>query len=168
MQEKEQPTFDQLFSQGTRLLHQKDPQHAALLLEHACELRPNHLDAAINLGGAYILLGRFTEAVRVLERATEIDPDSVQAWTNLGAAYLGNPVLAKDQEQMKAMAAFKKVLAIQPQAPHIAYNIGLIYKDRKEWRTAERWFAQAVEANPGDRDAAALLNKMIAYQSEED
>jgi tetratricopeptide (TPR) repeat protein len=69
---------------------------------------------------------------------------------------------------MKAVAAFKKVLAIQPQAPHIAYNIGLISKDRKERREAAIWFDEALKANPGDKDAAALLNKMIAYQNQGD
>lgn len=164
MQEQYEPSFDELLTEGTRLLHQRQSQQAAVLLEQACELRPDHLDAAINLGGAYILSGRFRSAVRVLEKAVEIDPHSAMAWTNLGAAYLGNPVLARDPEQLRAIAAFQKVLEIQPQAPNIAYNIGLIYRDRQEWGQAALWFGEAVEADPGDRDAGALLNKMIKLQ----
>ena len=138
------------------------------LLELARDLRPEHLDVTINLGGAYILAGQFKSAVKVLEEAVEIEPGSAMAWTNLGAAYLGNPVLARDREQLKAIAAFQKVLEIQPQTPNVAYNIGLIYLDRKEWGQGVEWFGEAVETDPSDRDARSFLNKMITIHNEHD
>lgn len=159
-------TFDELYAQGTQLLHRNDVKQAVELLERAHELRPDHGDAAINLGGAYILSGRFKSAAIVLETAVEADPENPLAWTNLGAVYLGNPVLARDDDQLKAIAAFTKALELRPGSPSVAYNIGLIYRDRKEWKEAEYWFRAAIMTNPRDRDAKGLLEKMIAAQQE--
>ena len=167
MSERDDLLFDELFTQGSRLLHRGKAKEAVVFLEKAFELRPDHLDGAINLGGAYILTKQFKSAVKVLERAIEIDARSAMAWTNLGAAYLGNPVLARDEEQVKAIAAFQKVLEIEPEAPNVAYNIGLIYQDRKEWSQAAEWFAEALAVNPSDRDARSLLEKMKKQQNRE-
>lgn len=157
-------SFSELYRQGTRLLHRGDAKQAAMLLEKALEVDPEHVDTALNLSGAYILLSHFREAVAILEGTVKVDPDNAMAWTNLGAAYLGNPVLAKDEEQEKSIAAFKKALEIRPEAPSVAYNIGLIYRDRKEWDEAGRWFRKAIETNPIDRDARNLLDKITAIQ----
>jgi Flp pilus assembly protein TadD len=158
--------FDELYAQGTQLLHRNEAKRAVEILEEAHELRPDHGDAAINLGGAYILSGRFKSAAIVLEIAVEVEPKNPIAWTNLGAAYLGNPVLARDDEQLKAIAAFTKALGLRPASPSVAYNIGLIYRDRKEWKEAENWFLEAIMTNPRDRDAISLLEKTIAIQQE--
>lgn len=133
-------------------------------LEQAHQLRPDHLDAAINLGGAYILSGRFKPAVKVLEIAVEIDPSNAMTWTNLGAAYLGNPVIARSAEQDKAIEAFSKVLELEPGAPSVAYNIGLIYRDQRRWDEAASWFGKAIKADPYDKDARSLYKKMRAMQ----
>lgn len=159
-----EPSFESLYSLGTELLHQNNARQAVDLLKQALELKPDHLDALINLGGAYILRGRFKSAVDVLEIAVEIDPSNSVTWTNLGAAYLGNPVLARDEEQEKAIGAFRKVLEINPGAPSVAYNIGLIYRDQQKWDKAASWFRKAVKANTNDRDARSLYKKMLARQ----
>lgn len=52
-------------------------------------LKPEHLDASLNLSGAYILTKKFKQAVRLLETLREQAPDNAMVWTNLGAAYLG-------------------------------------------------------------------------------
>ena len=88
-------------------------------------------------------------------------------WTNLGAAYLGNPILARDEHHDKAIAAFKKALEIDPKAPNVAYNLGLIYRDRKETPEALHWFQQALKANPNDNDAQRYIDDLSAEDSAE-
>ena len=53
--ERNEASFDELFRDGTRLLHQGCPEQALPLLKQANEADPTHVDAAINLGGAYVL-----------------------------------------------------------------------------------------------------------------
>lgn len=152
--------FEQLFRRGTELLHAGQVPQATHMLELAHKLDPNHPDAAINLGGAYILSKKFSKAVAVLEPLSQQTPDHVMVWTNLGAAYLGNPVLAKDEDQLKAINAFERALDLNPIAPNVAYNLGLIHRDRQETDKAIFWFNKAIQANPNDRDARTLLQRL--------
>ena len=152
--------FEALFRRGSELLHHGKVNDAVPILQEAHSLDPTHFDAALNLSGAYILTKKFKQAVQLLERLREQEPDNVMVWTNLGAAYLGNPVLARDEEQLQAIAAFKQALAIDPIAPNVAYNIGLIYRDRRELDLAIHWFEKTLKANPRDEDARNLIKKL--------
>lgn len=163
MTKKHNPSRSQseaYFRRGTELLHQGKPEQAILLLEKAYELEPTHFDTAVNLSGAYILTKKFQTAVTILEPLTANHSDNPVLWTNLGAAYLGNPVLARDEEQMKAIAAFERAIEIDPVVPNVAYNIGLIYQDRHENEQAVAWFQRALQVNPNDRDAHTLIRKL--------
>lgn len=145
---------------GTRLLQANLPEAATPLLEQARALGPYDEDAALNLAAAYILTKRWRQAVRLLETATSRSPDSVQLWTNLGAAYLGNPTLASDDQQQKAIAAFQRALALDSNARSVHYNIALIYRDRGELPEAIAMLEKAIEAEPTDRDAHRLLSRL--------
>ena len=152
--------FDALFRRGSQLLHRGKVNEAVTTLQKAHSLKPEHFDTSLNLSGAYILTKKFKQAVSLLETLREQAPNNAMVWTNLGAAYLGNPVLANDEEQLKAIAAFEEALAIDPSAPNVAYNIGLIYRDRREYEMAIAWFRRALQANPDDQDARNLIDKL--------
>lgn len=164
----DQATFRALFRRGTQLLQRGQAEKAVELLARAHQLNPEHVDAALNLSGAYILTKKFKQAIAVLFPFTESEPDHVMVWTNLGAAYLGNPVLARNEEQQRAISAFKRALEIDPAAPNVAYNLGLIYRDRQEIETAVYWFSQALQANPNDQDARRILQRLKSAKSKED
>lgn len=157
--------FRQQLRRGTTLLHHGKASEAIPLLERAHALQPADVDAALNLGGAYILTKQWRRARAVLEPLSERAPDNAMVWINLGAAYLGNPILARDEEQRRAIAAFERALEINPAAPSVAYNLGLIHRDRNDIDQALHWFDQAVRHNPQDRDARSMLEKMRARQA---
>ena len=156
-----------LFRRGTELLQGGKPIQAAKVLAQANELDPAHTDAGLNLSSAFILSKKFRQAVSLLEALSQQQPDNPMIWINLGAAYLGNPVLARDEEQQRAINAFLHALEIDPIAPNVAYNIGLIYRDRRENDRAIHWFKKAIQANPNDRDARSILRRLEAMQEEE-
>ena len=150
-----------LFQRGTELLRKQEPDRARKLLEKAHEIDPENRDLTLNLSSAFILTRKFKRAVPLLEQLLEHDPENAMIWTNLGAAYLGNPILAKEADQDKAIGAFKTALQFDPIAPSVAYNIALIYRDQKKQEDAEQWFRKALQANPKDRDARMLLDKLL-------
>ena len=152
--------FNDLLVEGTRLLQNGQQSRAAELLEKAHEIDPENFDAALNLSGAYILMGSFKKAVPLLENLVDKDEANAPVFTNLGAAYLGNPVLARDEDQLKAINAFNRALEVDAVAPNAAYNIGLIYRDRREYKKAEEWFTKAVEDFPDDKDAENQILKI--------
>jgi tetratricopeptide (TPR) repeat protein len=149
-----------LMTEGTDLLAARRAAEAAVLLLKAWELDPENVDAAINLGGAYILQGRHRQAVPVLEKACELAPDNPMVWINLAAAHLGKLPFATRPMQDAAISAFEKALALDGRAPHVNYNLGLIYLDRNELEQAALHFYRALENDPNDRDAASWLEKL--------
>ncbi len=162
LHERHERQFRESMIHGTRLLSQRRPDDALPFLERAHKLKPDNPDAALNLGGAYIMAGKHRLAVRVLESAIERTPGNAQLWINLGAAYLGNPITATDERQRRALAAFNRALEIDPLARSVAYNIGLIHRDRGEIDLAIAAFRRAVLADPYDRDAQLMLRKLEA------
>ena len=156
------PTFHRELNRGAQLLSQGNAKQAQTILERLWESRPGDVAVAINLGGAFILSGQFKRAVPLLEEVVAREPEDPMAWTNLGAAYLGNPVLATTEQQDKAIAAFERALECDPVAPHVAYNLGLIYRDRNDLDRAIHWFTRALQANPLDADAQRILAKLRA------
>jgi tetratricopeptide (TPR) repeat protein len=157
---RHEAAFRNHMQQGTALLAQGKPTDALPLLQKAHKLKPDNPDAALNLGGAFIMSGRHKHAVPVLEKAVQDAPANAQLWINLGAAYLGNPITATDERQQKALGAFYKALEIDPLAHSVAYNIGLIHRDRHEIDLAIAAFRRAVLADPRDRDAQRLLERL--------
>ena len=160
LHERHEQQFKDSLLGGTKLLAEGNTDEALPLLERAHKLKPNNADAALNLGGAYIMAGRHKLAVPVLEKAVEDMPTHAQLWINLGAAYLGNPITATAERQQRALDAFGKALEIDPLARSVAYNMGLIHRDRGEVDLAIAAFRRAVLADPNDRDAQRLLERL--------
>lgn len=155
-----QQRFFKLFRLGAEALQQGEVAKAIAFLKQAHRLDPQNNDAALNLGGAYILSKKFSKAVVILEPLSEREPHNPMVWTNLGAAYLGNPVLARDADQQRAIAAFERAIELNPATPNVAYNLGLIYRDRKENGKALHWFQRAVQANSNDKDARYYVKQL--------
>ena len=160
MTKKKPEDIRKMIRRGTVLLQRGKHYQAAEVLERAYEQAPDSFDAALNLSAAYIKGKKFKQAVPILEQLAEADPANAMIHTNLGAAYLGNPVLAKDEAQLKAIASFKRALEHDATAPNIAYNIGLVYRDRRQWNTAIEWFETALQHNPHDKDAQYWIDQI--------
>ncbi len=152
--------FLEALGEGARLLQAGRAREALPYLQRAVELEPTDTDAAINLGGAHIMLNQHQTAVPILEEACAAEPENSKIWINLGAAYLGNPILATADQQARAIAAFEKALELDPMAPSVNYNLGLIYRDQGDLVAALAQFRRAAAVNPLDRDAHRLLERI--------
>lgn len=150
--------FHRALSEGAWLLRQNRPQEATERLLPLWEMAPTNADVAINLGGAYILQGKWNKAERVLSRAAELHPDNVMIWINLGAAHLGRLELSGPKQQERAIRAYERALALDPLAPNVHYHLGLIHKDRGDIDQAAIAFERALEVDPADRDAKYWLD----------
>jgi len=151
-----------LVSEGARLLEAKRPGEAIVKLAEAWALDSQNAAVAINLGGAYILQGKHDLAIPVLEKALLLEPDNVMVWSNLAASYLGKLPLASSERQQKAILAYERALALDARAPHVHYNLGLIYLERDDPLRAASHFYSALVTDPNDRDARYWLDKIQA------
>jgi Flp pilus assembly protein TadD len=155
-----------LLNLGANLLEQGKAEEAIWHLEQALELDDQNVAVLINLGGAYVMAGHHKKAVPLLETARDAEPENAMVWTNLAAAYLGNPLLATPEQQMQAIEAFQKALDLNPAAPNVHYNLGLIFVDRGDADLAAAAFRKAIQVNPFDRDARSWLRKLEAANNE--
>jgi tetratricopeptide (TPR) repeat protein len=149
-----------LVAEGARLLSAGKAREAVTHLEKAWAMDPRSVPAAINLGGAYILLGKHDRAIPVLEAASRLEPENVMIWTNLAASYLGKLPFSTDARQTKAIQAYERALSIDPTTPHADYNLALIYLERQDRPHAAIHFRRALVVNPADHDARRYLDRI--------
>jgi tetratricopeptide (TPR) repeat protein len=152
--------FRQHMRQAAHLLSRGNGRDAVPLLERCYALHPDDENVLINLGGAYILAERHHLAVPLLEKASELAPNNPAVWSNLAAAHLGKLVTASRARQDRALAAYNRVIDLEPDYPNVHYNMGLIYVDRRDWDAAHAAFSRAIESNPGDDDAHAMRKRV--------
>jgi predicted Zn-dependent protease len=162
LDETQQEHFYQLSAGGARLLAHNHPKEALPLLMEAWNLNPRDVPVAINLGSAYILLGKHDKAVPYLEAAAQNEPENPMVWTNLAAAQLGKPHLTTPEGENRAIASFERALSLDPHVPQVHYNLGLIYLGRNDLVQAAHFFALALESDPNDRDARRYLDRLHA------
>ena len=152
--------FRQALNDSARLLSQNRPGEAVQKLQPFYAESPHDPDVAINLSGAYILQRRWKRAIDVLSVATKANPDNAMLWTNMAAAQLGSLETAGPRQQEKAIEAYYRALAADPEAPNVHYHLGLIYKERGELNRACAMFQRALEVNASDRDARYWLDRL--------
>lgn len=153
------------FERGIRLLHEGRAAEAIDLLRPLHEQKPEDVEIALNLGGAYVLEQRYDEAAELLERTARKAPDNHNVWVNLAAARLGPLEESNEEQQARAIEAYEKALAANPEVANVHYMLGLIYRSRGDNNRAAAHFTRALEQNPGDRDAQRMLAAIAAEGS---
>ncbi|HYQ44510.1 MAG TPA: tetratricopeptide repeat protein [Polyangiaceae bacterium] len=90
-------------------------------LQKALELRPDLVEARVQLSSYFLEAGNAADAQKLLEPALKYDADNVIAHLNLGDAYrlLGRPADAKRE--------FDWVKKRDPSIAQVHYNLGLLY-----------------------------------------
>jgi tetratricopeptide (TPR) repeat protein len=89
----------------------------------AAELREDYPEAHNNYGALLNESKDYEGAIPHLELATKYAPDYADAWLNLGNAYRGRGELEK------ALAAYNKVLALDPKRTEPLFNLGVYHFD---------------------------------------
>ena len=160
------PVVHQALAASAWLLQQNQPDEVVDLLLPLNKANPENADVAINLGGAYVLLRKWDAAIAILVSAAEANQGNAMLWSNLAAAHLGRLELAGPRAQLQAIEAYKRALQADPKAPHVHYNLGLIFKEQGELDRAMKMFERAFDINPKDRDALYWLERIERVQLE--
>jgi TolB-like protein/Flp pilus assembly protein TadD len=104
-----------------------EPEQAIVLLQKAMRLSPYYPDWYLGeLGRAYLLAGRYEEAIAALKQRLERDPDNGEAHVLLAAAY------GKLGRKGEARAALEEFLKPRPYYTLRHYAQGEFYKDESD------------------------------------
>jgi Flp pilus assembly protein TadD len=114
------------------LLQEGDVEAAIPLLEQALKLSPRLAKAHFFLGTALRQLGRYDEALEHLHVAAEQYPRDRVVLNQIGRVHF------LQRRFDEAIAAFKRVLAVDPEDLEAHYNLMLCYQGRGDEKLAER------------------------------
>ena len=124
-------------------------------LQKVLELYPGHAPAHHDLGGAYYQNGDNDNAMAHYERAVEIDPDNLIYQKSLADFYYSVAGRVED-----ALEIYFKVLDQQPQNLDVLLMVGHINVALQKFDDAEEYYKRILAIDPGNQDAALLLDKL--------
>jgi serine/threonine-protein kinase len=121
----------------------KDMPKAVDALERAIDGSPNRADLHLWLGNAYVVAGRWDEAVAAYERAARVDPGDPTPPTRAAFTYLR---MRRDED---AMRAFDRAIALTPDNRMLRVIKGHTYL---RWRGTVDTLAAVLRSVPADWD----------------
>jgi tetratricopeptide (TPR) repeat protein len=110
-------------------------------------LQPNSPNVLNNLGVAYHLEGRLSDAVRVLQQALRLEPDLLSANLILGIDYV------KLNEPVRAVVPLQKVLAHDPNHRDALFALASVQMSLKHFDAAAKIYQHDLKVRPDDADA---------------
>jgi tetratricopeptide (TPR) repeat protein len=157
---------------GVDLLRQKRSQEAVTYLERAEELDPADEEAALSLGDAYELLGRYSDATESFFGAVEINPRDAKAWYALGVSCLNVQKSAVERLRSlnltsgyatdllaalflqqgrtnEAIKVYEQILTLRTKPPYTRAALGSAYALNARPSLAEKTFLEELKTNPG-------------------
>lgn len=148
---------------GLYVEHLSRPQDAAEAYRRVLQLNPNHVPALTSLAGLSITLEDWDSAVQLLSRLIELGGDArLLAWAH---SQLGVIFQEKKPELDRAVAAFHKVLELEPGDIGSLQRLKMIFIARQQWSEAADVLRRMAEVLGPAEKAAALLELARIYET---
>jgi protein O-GlcNAc transferase len=127
--------------------------------EKALGIKPDYIDALLNLGVVHSRQRDFPKAIATYTKATQLAPLSFKAWHNLGIAHseFGNA--------RESLIAFDQASRIDPNDANVYANMGLVYVTQCESEAAKDAFERALSLD--SKHVQANKQLAILYRSQE-
>jgi tetratricopeptide (TPR) repeat protein len=129
---------EEYFKQGNALAEKTKYAEAAAYYEQALKLRPNYLDARINLGNALAVQGRLREAVTQFRETIKLRPENSDAHINLGNA------LSELGDLEASAESFKRGLSLKPNNVSALCALGYVLAKQNKGEEAIEQFSKAL------------------------
>lgn len=138
--------FDAFYLHGRACFQRGDPERAALLYQHACDVADDH-EAAFFLAQTLTALGRHDQAQEAYSRAAEsavryieLNPDDARAFT------MGAVALCRTGNRAGGLRLAERAMEIDPADANVAYNVACFFALEGERERALTCLEQAVAA----------------------
>lgn len=136
---------------------QGDLDELIVLLQKSLELRPDYVDAYINLGHAYRLTGHLRRAISCYERVVNLNPGQVDCYLELVRCYCVVGELSPVRH------CFDMLLALRPNSDVICGLVEVL-KGAGIADDAIQWFRQALDIIPCQPDVLLGLGILLLTQ----
>jgi len=139
---------------GKLYLASEDEIKAREYFERAVSIRPDYIDAQLQLAFMEDREGRIEEAQDRLESLVELSPFSVEARFQLGRLYFN------DKEYNRAKAQLESALTLFPNHSNSLYALALVYEKQGQKDEALALLRKVLELNPGNQDVEEKIEKI--------
>lgn len=128
-----------LFHLGTLELERSNIPLGTEMLETAASMLPNSSQAQNNLGIAYKMAGRYTDASAAFERALQLDPQQAATYFNLAD-------LAGELKQYEAaVSLYRQSLALNPREAGTWLKLGELLYAHGNWAGTEQCLREVLD-----------------------
>lgn len=128
----------------------------------AIEIRPDHVEAHINLGNALQRVGAFEKAIVSYKIALNIRPGSADCYYNMAEAHRKNGALDE------AIATFKHAISIKADYAEAYNNMGLALAHQEKLDAAIVSYRQAISIKPDYVEAQNNIGNALRQQGKLD
>jgi tetratricopeptide (TPR) repeat protein len=122
--------------------------------EKAIELKPDYIDARLQIVFSYEREENFSEAIRRAEKVAISYPFNVEVLFQLGRLYFNN------ERVDEAISQFQKVVQILPSHSNALYSLGVAYESIGKKELALQMFQLVLEMNPSNEDVRAKVEEL--------
>ena len=136
-------------------LQLKNPAPASVIFDEMLASAKHKASAHVLVGLAYRETGYLDQAASHFLKAMELEPKKPRVRSALGVTYF----LQGAANYAKARKEFLAELAITPEEYTSLYYLGVIAESEKRPDEAEKWFAKAAAAHPGEAEALFRLGQ---------
>lgn len=133
----------------------RNPEEWLLSLKESLEKFPDDLDRRFEFASALLDQGNNKDAVKEFEIITSQNPTDPKWWRGLGES------LDNLEETLGAIAAYKKLVNIEPDALDIFVMIGKNYLLLNRFQESRTWAMKALKKNPDLGSAWLLLGDIF-------
>ncbi len=143
------------------------PEEALRAAQQAMRLNPHysHYYASV-LGRAYLLTGRYAEAITTLKEAISRNPNEPGSHTNLALSYLlqwGSQQSLDPQILTQALAEAQQVVALNDSVPWGHATLGGVYLSQKQYELAIAEMERAIALDPNWATSYAVLAEILGW-----
>jgi tetratricopeptide (TPR) repeat protein/mono/diheme cytochrome c family protein len=133
----------------------RDAQANVLMAEQRVRDEPNVAETRAFLGGSYVEVGRYTDAIPHLTTALKLDDRLSGAHADLGTALMAEGRIAE------ALVHFERAAALTPKDEGILFNLGNGLKAAGRQADAAAAYTRALAINPDFPDAHVNLGALL-------
>jgi tetratricopeptide (TPR) repeat protein len=131
---KHKELLDQAFAAEDR----HDYESAINLYLEILDISPRDYAATNSIAGLYGKEEQFADEIMWAQKTLDINPWFAQAYINMGNGYLG-----QDSLDM-ATACYRKAEKIAPNAPVVAYSLGVVEENKRDFEKAVFYYNRSV------------------------
>ncbi len=125
-------------------------------LEMETSLKPDNVDAWIQLGNLYFDTSQFEEAIKAYKKALELEPNNPNVWTDLGVMY------RRSGKPNQAIEAFDQAIESDPSHEVSRLNKGIVLMhDLDDIQGAIKAWEELVKVNPSAKTSSGQLIKEV-------